>query len=130
MNMLSRAAILIAISLVAYFFVLPFAWQAGGVETVVASGAALGLCLAGATLALVFSEVIGGYMAMHLAVYAGMLFRMFIPLFLGALFHFSNPMLAEGGLLYYLAGFYFVTLAAEIALTLPLPSPMTTVERK
>lgn len=127
---LSRAAILLAISLIAYLLVLPFAWQAGEVHAMSASGAALGLCLAGAMLALFFTELVGGYIPMHLAAYAGMLFRMLVPLLMGAILYFTNQTLADGGLLYYLIGFYFVTLVAEVALTLPLPSPMnTTVER-
>ena len=126
-----RAAILIAVSLMAYLAVLPFAWQAGGSEAAMASAVAVVFCLGGALVALVFADVFGNALPAAMAVYAGMLFRMMVPLMLGATLHFTNQTLADGGLLYYLAGFYFVTLVAEVVLTLPLPSPMTTtVERK
>jgi len=55
---------------------------------------------------------------------------MLVPLLIGAMLQFTNQMLADAGLLFYLAGFYFVTLAVEVVLTLPLANPMTTVERK
>lgn len=130
LSTVSRAAILLAIALVAYLLVLPFAWQAGGADAASASGIAVALCFGGALLALVFADVFGNVLPTSMAVYTGMLFRMMVPLLLGSVLHFTNQTLAEGGLLYYLVGFYFVTLVAEVALTLPLPSPMTTtVER-
>jgi len=130
LNTLSRAAILIGLSLLAYLLVLPCAWQIGGVDSVIASAVAMTICLAGALMALVFADVFGNVLPAAMAIYTGMLFRMLVPLLIGAMLQFTNQMLADAGLLFYLAGFYFVTLAVEVVLTLPLANPMTTVERK
>ena len=58
----------------------------------------------------------------------GMLLRMGIPLLFGMILHLSVSLLATNSMLYYLVAFYFVTLAAEILLTLPavLPTELRT----
>jgi hypothetical protein len=48
----------------------------------------------------------------------GMLSRTLIPLVLGVLLHAKVPVLAEGGMIFYLLVFYLLTLALETALLL------------
>jgi len=131
LSTLSRAAILLAVSLAVLGLTLPFAWQAGGDAAVTASLVAMLLCLGGAILALVFADVFGPVLPSGMAIYAGMLFRMSLPLVIGTLLYFKNPTLADAGLFGYLIVFYFVTLLAEVVLTLPKHGAMSTmVERK
>ena len=67
----------------------------------------------------------------NLSVGVGMLLRMFIPLAAGTWLHAHVAALADAGLLYYVVGFYFLTLFVEIALTLPAnPATSSTLVRR
>jgi hypothetical protein len=77
------------------------------------------LCLTGATAALAISHLLRGPHFALEAMLAGILARMGIPLAVALAIHLHRGPLAEAGLLYYLLVFYPVTLAIEIALTMP-----------
>jgi len=68
--------------------------------------------------AVLLADVAGGLAGLL----AGMVLRMGIPLTCGLVLHLRNGALAQAGVLYYLLVFYPVTLAVEIALSLPRTS--------
>jgi hypothetical protein len=129
-GVVSRTAALFAAVAVAYLAVAPVAWAISNAIGLLASAVAAGLCLAGATLALMVTYILRGP---HLALQnllLGMLLRMGVPLMLGLVLHTQVDLLAAGGMLYYLVGFYFVTLTIETVLTLPGLLPAEPQTRK
>jgi hypothetical protein len=125
-----RGGFLIAAVLVAYVFAAPVAWLISGPFGSLASGVAAGLCLVAALAALVVNFFFRSpALALH-NMLSGMILRMGIPLALGMVLHSKVELLATHGMLYYMIGFYFVSLAVEIALTLPAVLPVALQARK
>ena len=125
-----RGGLLIVAVLVAYVLVAPLAWLISGPLGLLASGVGAGLCLVAALAALVVNFFFRGpALAMH-NLAAGMMLRMGIPLALGMVLHRKVELLATHGMLYYMVGFYFVSLAVEIALTLPAVLPSSSLDTR
>ncbi len=129
-GVVARTAALFAAVAVAYLIVAPVAWAIGGATGLLGSAVAAGLCLAGATLALLVSFILRGPNFALQNLLLGMLLRMGVPLALGLALHTQVDQLAAGGMLYYLVGFYFVTLTVETVLTLPGLLPTQPQTRK
>ncbi len=100
----------------AWLGVYPVALEHGGANAVYASLVAALLCLAAGELALLVSEWLSGPDKALIALGASMAIRMGLPLFGGLLIHLQAGSLARAGLIYYLAGFYLLTLTAETLL--------------
>ena len=96
-----------------------------GTAALAAAILAAALCFTGAGVALVFSHWLRGPEHVLIAMFVGLIFRTGFPLMVGVLIFFRGGPLAEAGLLYYLLGFYPVTLVVETVLSLPkcCPSP-------
>ena len=129
-GVVSRIAALFAAVAVAYLALAPVAWAIGNVTGLLASAVAAALCLAGATLALLVNYILRGPNLALQNLLLGMLLRMGVPLMLGLMLHTRVDLLAAGGMLYYLVGFYFVTLTVETVLTLPGLLPTDPQPRK
>jgi len=110
--------VLVAVTLVAC---LPAAllgnWLYGGAG-VWAALAAAGLCVAGSVLGLVVVTLLRGQQAFA-GVLAAMLPRMFVPLAGAVALRLNGGPLYEAGALYFVIGFYLLTLAAETLWLLP-----------
>jgi len=115
----AHSAVLGAAVLALACLVAPLAMVAGGVPGLAASAVAGGVCLLGAWAALLVCHAFRRTKYALAAVLAAMVPRMGIPLGLALLLHFRVPMLADGGLFYYLLVFYPVTLTLETLLVLP-----------
>jgi hypothetical protein len=101
---------------------IPTLWWAcvhSGIEGFWAAGAAGGLCLLGAWLALPCVAWVQDPKRMLAGVFLGMAVRSGVPLGFGIALHLLDPPLAKAGLLYYLVVFYFPLLAVETYLSLP-----------
>lgn len=129
-GVVSRIAALFAAVAAAYLAVAPIAWAIGNTTGLIASAVAAGLCLAGATLALLVTYFFRGSNLALQNLLLGMLLRMGVPLMLGLVLHTQVDQLAAGGMLYYLVGFYLVTLTVETVLTLPSLLPTQPQTRK
>jgi hypothetical protein len=116
----ARGAILGIVAFAALALVAPVAWRLGGAVGVAAATAAASLCFAGAVSALAVSRLFRGPRQALALLLAATAARMGIPLALALAIQFRGGPLAEAGLLYYLVVFYPATLAAEIALSLPV----------
>jgi hypothetical protein len=79
---------------------------------------AAGLCVAGSVLGLVVVTLLRGQQAFA-GVLAAMLPRMFVPLAGAVALRLSGGPLYEAGALYFVVGFYLLTLAAETLWLLP-----------
>jgi hypothetical protein len=79
---------------------------------------AAGLCVAGSVLGLVVVTLIRGQQAFA-GVLAAMLPRMFVPLAGAVALRLNGGPLYEAGALYFVIGFYLLTLAAETLWLLP-----------
>ena len=80
--------------------------------------AAAGLCVAGSVLGLVVVPLLRGQQAFA-GVLAAMLPRMFVPLAGAVALRLNGGPLYEAGALYFVIGFYLLTLAAETLWLLP-----------
>jgi hypothetical protein len=90
-----------------------------GPTSLAAAAVAGAICLAGAIVAQTIRHFSKGPQSFTTALLAGMAARMGIPLMFALVIHLQRGPLSEGGFLYYLMVFYPVTLAAEVALSLP-----------
>lgn len=115
----TRLAVLVLGVLVVYALVAPVAFSLGGPVGLCAAGLAAVLCFSGAATALPIGHVLRGPKYVLQATLLGMGIRMAIPLAFGLACHLHGGAVAEAGVLYYLLAFYPVTLAIEIALSLP-----------
>lgn len=100
----------------AWLAVYPLALEHGGANAVYASLVAALLCVAAGELALMIGEWLSSPDKALVALGASMAIRMGLPLFGGLLIHLQAGSLARAGLIYYLAGFYLLTLAVETLL--------------
>lgn len=105
-------------TLLAYAAVASVAVWLGGRDAVTVAALAAALCLAGVEGALFVSFPFRKTAFLWQGSLLGMFPRLGIPFGFGAVLYLRGRTLAEEGLLYYLVGFYPVTLALETALTL------------
>ena len=115
-----QAAILSAIVFVAAESILPVGWFfSRNPAGVIAGAAAAGICWFAGLLAMIASERLraAGHVMGFLV--AGTAIRIGIPLMAVVLALFSGRPLDDAAFLYYLIGFYPITLVAEIVLALP-----------
>lgn len=119
LGLAARAAILVSVVALTYAVAGPVGWHVSGAMGLWASGVAAGVCLLGATLALVVSYRLRDPQRALTGMLLGMLLRMGIPLGFAAGMFLFGGVLAEAGVFYYLVAFYLVTLAAETLLSLP-----------
>ena len=89
-----------------------------GRDGVWAALTAAGLCVAGAVLGLIVVTLLRGQQAFA-GVLAAMLPRMFVPLTGAVALRLNGGPLYEAGALYFVIGFYLLTLAAETLWLLP-----------
>ncbi len=106
------------------------AWAVSGVPGVVAATSAALACWLGACAALVAGERFRAPRMAIMGFFAGMVFRIGAPLGLVLYARLSGGALLDFGLLYYLLVFYAVTLAVEIAVSLPKGSASDLLGRK
>ena len=118
-SLAARGAMLAAVVLALFALVGPVAWAISGTAGVLAAAAAAGLCLVGASAALVLSHWLRTPERVLYGVLAGMGARMGIPLAFGMAIHLHGGALAQSHFLLYLLVFYPVTLAVETFLSLP-----------
>jgi hypothetical protein len=121
-----QTALLGAAVLAVFGLVGPIAGYVFGTKSLAAAAAAGLLCYAGALVGMVIRHSSKLSLLPVAAFLAGMSARMGIPLVSAFAIHLHRGPLAEAGLLYYLVVFYLVTLAADVALSLPngrQPSP-------
>jgi hypothetical protein len=122
--MLLRAAFLGVAVLMAAAVVLPLGWAISHNSMGVFAGAAAGgVCLLAAWLALALSEPLRKPPQMLALVLVGMTIRMGFPLAAALTVYFLGGPLADAGFLYYLVGFYPVTLTVETFLSVPEREP-------
>jgi len=97
----------------AYGLVAPVAFWLSGVWGLQAAAVAAGVCLAGASAAVLVVRLLRGLAVPFYGVLAGMLPRMGIPLGAGIVLQVGGGPLADAGLLVYLCVFYPVAVAVE-----------------
>ncbi|MBN2475769.1 MAG: hypothetical protein JXB62_14250 [Pirellulales bacterium] len=119
LGLAARVGVLLSVAAVTYAIAASVGWHVSGPVGLGASAVAAGVCLLGATLALVISYWLRDPASALYGMLFGMLFRMGIPLAFAVAIHLWGGVLAEAGVLYYLVAFYPVTLAVETALSLP-----------
>jgi hypothetical protein len=115
-SFVSRASILLGVTVAAAVLVIPIAMLTSGRAGLVAVAFAMSVCLSSGVLAFWLVRHLRGPKAVIHQVLLGMMSRMGIPLAACLFVHFHGGKLAEAGLVYYILVFYFVTLAAETAL--------------
>lgn len=120
-----RIAALTIVVFVVFGVVGPVAFHIGDMIALAAAAVAAGLCLIGASAALMITRVLSGPNLALIAMMTSMMARMTIPLAFGTALHLLGGPLAKAGLLYYLLVFYPVALAVETMLSLP-PAPRPT----
>jgi hypothetical protein len=118
-SLAARSILLGSVVAVLYGLVAPIAFSLGGTTALVAAGAAAGLCLLGAGLALVISHSLRKPKYALYGVLLGTAVRTGIPLGLGLTLFTLGGTLVQAGLMYYLLVFYLVTLGVETFLSLP-----------
>jgi hypothetical protein len=96
-----------------------WAWVHSGNTGLWAAGAAAGLCLLGAWLALPCTAWIQDPQRMLIGLFLGMGIRSGVPLGLGFCLYLLEPPLAKAGFLYYLVIFYLPLLILETYMSLP-----------
>lgn len=114
----AQAAALALGTLLAYAVVALVATWLGGRDSALAAAVAAALCLAGAEAGLIVSSPFHKTAHVWQGGLLGMFPRLGIPFGFGAVFYLRGRPLAEAGVLYYLVGFYPLTLAFETALLL------------
>ncbi|MCR4415843.1 MAG: hypothetical protein NUV77_25800 [Thermoguttaceae bacterium] len=125
-----RIAVLSAVTAGVLAASILVAWAISGFPGVVAATLAALACWLGASAAMVAGE---RYRAPRMAVagfFAGMVFRIGVPLGLVFFARLGGGALFDLGLLYYLLVFYAVTLAVEIAMSLPKGSASDLLGKK
>ena len=127
----ARAGLLILVVVMTYALVAPLAWWLGAWLGLAAAAVAAGVCLVGALIALIISNLFRDPIVALYGMLVSMVPRMGFPLGSALLLHQTGGPLAEAGAIYYLLGFYPVTLATETTLSLPQNAtdrPRTTEE--
>jgi hypothetical protein len=115
----TRTAVLAAVVLALWAVVATAAALWAGPMALAAESVAAALCLGGAVAALLAAHWLRDPKLMLHAVLIGMAARMGLPLAIGLALQLGGGPLADAGILYYLLGFYPVTLGVETFLSLP-----------
>jgi hypothetical protein len=110
LGLITFAALAVAWPIIAHF--------GGSASTTRAAVAAL-LCLVGAEGALVVGRALRGPENALLSLMLGMTLRTGIPMIFAIFLHFGGNPLANVEFLYYLGGFYAITLTVGVYLSLP-----------
>lgn len=121
-SVLAHGAVLLGGTVLCGMPTLWWAWAHSGGNGLWAAGAAAGLCLLGAWLALGCMAWFHNPQNVLPGVLLGMGFRSGLPLGCGLCLYLLYPPLAQAGLLYYLVVFYLPLLALGTYLSLPKPS--------
>lgn len=116
-----RSVALVIFEIVLFTGIMPFLCLFGNAWSFAAAGAAVGLCMTGAILALCMHYVFRDPKSALKALLLGMAVNMGIPLIFGVAIQVYGGPLSESGFLYYLLCFYLLTLALKTLVTLPLP---------
>lgn len=124
----AQAAALALATLLVYAVVALVATWLDGRHAALAAAVAAALCLAGAEAGLIVSSPFRKTAYVWQGSLLGMFPRLGIPFGFGAVLYLRGRPLAEAGLLYYLVGFYSVTLVFETALML-LTNASNTADR-
>jgi len=119
----AQASALALGTLLVYLLVALLAAWLGGRDSVLAAAVAAFLCLVGAEMGLLFGYPFRKTVLLWQGSLLGMFPRVGVPFGFGAVCYLRGRTLAEAGLLYYLVGFYPVTLALEMALMLIANAP-------
>ena len=112
-------ALLGLVTLAALGVAWPITIHFGGSASAVRAAVAAALCLAGAESALIVNRMLPGAKNALLSLLLGMMLRMGIPLICALILHFYGNPLANAEFLYYLGGFYAITLMVGAYLSLP-----------
>ena len=126
LNLATCALLLLLAVLAGFAIVAPFAYDRHGVDGVLATATAAGVCWSAASLALVASALVRGQFAGFHAMILGMFFRVGLPLAAGVYLTKRGGSLADAGVFGLLVIFYLLTLAVETPLSLAL---LPTAER-
>ncbi len=118
-NLATRAAMVGLALMPILVIAAPIAHWLRGWTGVAAALMAAGVCLLGATAALVASHVFRSPQQVLQGVLLGMAARMGLPLALAVIVLLVGGRLADAGFLFYLLVFYPVTLGVETAMSLP-----------
>ncbi len=115
----ARIGLLTGVVLAALGVVASIAGPIGGGKAVVAAAVPAAVCLVGAVLALIAASICQRREKPLHGMLIGMAPRMGIPLAFAVMAKFLFGGLVRSGALYYLVGFYLVTLGIETVLSLP-----------
>jgi hypothetical protein len=124
-----RLGTLTTTMLVALAAATPVAIRVGGLNAVAAAATAIGLCLAGAALALILADRLRTSNSMLAGLWIGVALRTGAPFVAGMAIHLQGGPLAQTGLLWYLLVFYPIALTAGTILSLPPTKPQPTPAR-
>ena len=116
----TRIGLLVGAVALALAVVASIAWPIGGGRAVLAAAVPAAVCLSGAVVALIAVSICQRREEPLLGTLCGMLPRMGLPLGFAVMTKFLFKGLVEFGVLYYLVGFYLVTLGIETVLSLPV----------
>jgi len=105
--------------LAVYALVVPVAVHLSGSVASAAAALAGGLCLAGASAALVVADRLQGPAGTLAVLWLGMVLRLGVPFAAGTIIHLHGGPLAQAGVLWYLLVFYPITLVVGTVLSLP-----------
>jgi hypothetical protein len=118
-SLLFSMTLLGSITLAALAVACPAAAHFGGSASAIRVAVAAALCLVGAEGALAVSRMLQGPENALLSLLLGMMLRMGVPLICALILHFRGNPLANAEFLVYLGGFYAITLAVGVYLSLP-----------
>lgn len=117
LGILARGLILAGLLLFVMLVMLPAAWLTKGTDGLCASAVAMGVCLLAGELTLVVERMFAHPQFVLHKVAIGMFVRLGLPLALVTVVYARGGMLADGGMVFYLFGYYFVMLFAVTCLT-------------
>jgi hypothetical protein len=115
----ARSITLVIFEIILFAGITPLLWIFGTSRSFAVAGAAVGLCTAGALLAIWINHVFCDPKYALVGLLLGMAANMGVPLLSGVTLHLCSKSLSQSGLLYYLAFFYLLTLTLKTCLILP-----------
>jgi hypothetical protein len=116
-----RSISLMIFEICLFAVITPFLWYFGPAWSFVAAGAAVGVCSAGALLAIWINYFLCDPKYALTALLLGMAVNMGVPLAFAVAVQLLGGPLSQAGFLYYLVFFYLLTLGVKTILCLPLP---------
>jgi hypothetical protein len=117
----ARSAALLIFEIAIFAGITPFLWMYGPARSIVAAGAAAGVCTGGALLAIWIDHFFSDQKFALSTLLIGMSINMGIPLALALAVQFQDGPMRQAGFIYYLLFFYLLTLSARTILSLHLP---------